>query len=791
MATSPARSACPALRLRSLAVTALCGLAAAGATLPAGAAPALTASPAAAAPAQATGIAAVHRSGQTFLTWNQSVDANVERYRIYRHDAAIDAASLSQATLIWEGWEGSGDFHADRYFRPIAGVWEARYHDRYVIEDGGSELPAGTELLVWTLRDSDLGGQASLDAYYAVTAVDSSGVENVTDFGPGNATGAVTESVDEPAPVRTLSIVGNQAYVYIQYLDCRDVNVTFTAPNSENLYYGLDPQEPSIANAVSYAFTYVVLPPELNGCDTESSYPVLVRLHGHGGNTIRPMTADPDPTWCPVYRIYPTDIRNTWWFGNARDHDYRVDLDIQPTDAIVNYTEQRVLRMVRDLSRDPLFGAKVDLDRTYLVGHSMGGSGTLAMALRYPNVFAAAHASQPMTNYKTSGDAGGQDWKPAIEPFWGTIADAVPIELDGPEGLADHLKVCDGTPIWDWQNHQQQLVDRRGSDFVPMGIDHGLQDLIIEFATQGQPVYANLDQALTCWAGEVQDALHQPSGLSTIPMPYEPENGLPFHGFEAVLSETVPGCGDFSDDPPLPPVASGIYADSVTWSASWDNWDGDPIDTADLWQMALRTLDGATRTLDVTPRRLQEFTVEPGVEYVWANERIASGAIVRSERFVPDADGLLVVDDLQVTGVGNRLAIRRPFVATPESISVSAGGSQAMSLWAGDDQAGNIYVVLGTASGTTPGLPVGNKTLPLNIDAYFNATLTNPYSGAIQPAFATLDADGRAAATLTLPAASDPVLAGLSLHHAFVTLDVSSGIQIEVISNAEPLALTP
>ena len=71
---------------------------------------------------------------------------------------------------------------------------------------------------------------------------------------------------------------------------------------------------------------------------------------------------------------------------------------------VENFTEQRILRMVKDLLADPVHGPEIDPDRVYVAGVSMGGSGTLSMASRYPTVFAAAYADLPMTNYATSGD---------------------------------------------------------------------------------------------------------------------------------------------------------------------------------------------------------------------------------------------------------------------------------------------------------------------------------------------------------------------------------------------------
>lgn len=92
--------------------------------------------------------------------------------------------------------------------------------------------------------------------------------------------------------------------------------------------------------------------------------------------------------------------------------------------------------------------------------------------------------------------------------------------------------------------------------------------------------------------------------------------------------------------------------------------------------------------------------------------------------------------------------------------------------------ASELYVLLGSASGASPGFfPAAGVHVPLNMDAYFDATL--PYNN---PSFLTmsvgvLDGTGSASATLDLslvPAALPmllPSLVGLEIHHAAIILD--------------------
>ncbi len=129
-------------------------------------------------------------------------------------------------------------------------------------------------------------------------------------------------------------------------------------------------------------------------------------------------------------------------------------------------------------------------------------------------------------------------------------------------------------------------------------------------------------------------------------------------------------------------------------------------------------------------------------------------------------------------------------VADLPSISVSGGGTQSLSLAAGASLAGESYWILGSISGMAPGLPLGAFTLPVNLDAYTLVTLTEPNAGALVDTLGTLDGTGKASAAITLPPASNPNWAGLSLHHAFFAFDFGAA-EVLSVSNAVQLDLLP
>ena len=88
-----------------------------------------------------------------------------------------------------------------------------------------------------------------------------------------------------------------------------------------------------------------------------------------------------------------------------------------------------------------------------------------------------------------------------------------------------------------------------------------------------------------------------------------------------------------------------------------------------------------------------------------------------------------------------------------------------LSLSAGAQRAGQAYWMFGSATGTAPGLVLDGNNVPLVFDAYFRLTLRNPFAGPFANFVGTLDAQGKATASVTtLP---DPGLQGVNLFHAF------------------------
>jgi hypothetical protein len=126
----------------------------------------------------------------------------------------------------------------------------------------------------------------------------------------------------------------------------------------------------------------------------------------------------------------------------------------------------------------------------------------------------------------------------------------------------------------------------------------------------------------------------------------------------------------------------------------------------------------------------------------------------------------------------------RPTLVADTPVLPQGGGTVHFTLTAGASYAGRDYFLLGSASGTEPGTTLpGGGTLPLNADKVSKYILAN-YNGPTLLDFRdTLDANGRATATLDV--SSVPLPAGTILHFGYTTENPpdfqSNPVAVEVI----------
>jgi len=568
------------------------------------------------------GINAFRRGGQTFLTWNE---ANAQTgYHVYRSSQPITDATLSSATRLTERW---GALDATTSLHRMTGDGAPA---NFVINDLSAPLADDKGLFVYTTQEDEAGA-----SYYAVTEV--RGGSEVLTVVPGQT--ATTESIDEqfgaPQPILVSSVNNGRGRIYTQFMDYANWNPTLKG----------------------YAFNYAVALPA--GYNPSISYPLRVELHAYGGRYRFVEQTEFD--W-PVIQLFPDDpgssvgLLHTWWFGFAAEHDYRTSATPQGG-TIANFTEQRVMRAIDEVIRDP--GLNVDTNLIHAFGHSMGASGVLSLGMRYGNVFSGIYASEPMTNFRTS---------PVFEnefiSLWGNKAPNLMIENSGPysENIRQYgIGGSSPTLVWDWMDHPRQLARRGGEDMAYLMIDHGKQDTVIDWQTQGRPFV----RALT-------DSKHGFSGRSLGDFSH---TWLEFRGvvssvFGFGISENTgwvygrdssfPGIHNASGSGAVDAGSAGddSYNMNIEWSTPWLIFDQSIVDQANRYEISMRSTSGGDQTADITPRRTSAFKPSVGQTCSWTAVSISSGNSVGQGSGFVDSMGLFTALQAPIlSGSGSRLRI--------------------------------------------------------------------------------------------------------------------------------------
>jgi hypothetical protein len=93
-------------------------------------------------------------------------------------------------------------------------------------------------------------------------------------------------------------------------------------------------------------------------------------------------------------------------------------------------------------------------------------------------------------------------------------------------------------------------------------------------------------------------------------------------------------------------------------------------------------------------------------------------------------------------------------------------------------------------TGTSPGLPAGTFTLPLNLDAYTLITLNSPNTPPLGMSLGFLNGSGKGTSTFGIPPGTSGTLAGITVHHAYVVINLFTGA-IDYASNAAGVMLLP
>jgi pimeloyl-ACP methyl ester carboxylesterase len=294
------------------------------------------------------------------------------------------------------------------------------------------------------------------------------------------------------------------------------------------------------------------------------------------------------------------------------------------------YSQRRMLSFLDWMAKK----WKVDLARTFVAGSSMGGSGAPMLAIRYPERIAwciswvGVHTPAESPTFKNSyANSYG-------EPEW-------------------QVKFEDGTPVWDHFDDTWYLRQYPEKEIGLITFSNGKNDNAI-----GWPQAAEFHRALQetkrphvfVWgqAGHGQRATMPVSlGERVLPIDVRIDQTLP--AFTHCSLDDDPGDGDPD------------HGDAKGQSNLYLYWEtADIVERASLWEMTVGLIAKAPKndgTVDITPRRCQQFRAKPGARLKWTNS-VDGKALQRGEA-TADEHGLVTLEKVRVTKAKHRIRIER------------------------------------------------------------------------------------------------------------------------------------
>ncbi len=333
--------------------------------------------------------------------------------------------------------------------------------------------------------------------------------------------------------------------------------------------------------------------------------PLFVSLHSAGGTgeqefewrkanpEVRNIYAIPDG----FYGMFPNCGGNTddeWWYGGrpAMNKDVTEEWKEKSTTELLP-VEKRILAEIAWVVEK----YKIDPNRIYLSGNSMGGSGTLGLGMRHGDVFAAIKANVP---------AG----------IWHAYDRLQMAEEDAPEGMPEPPVCLDySAPNDQWSMFHEYMFDavaKRKYSYIAYWGDFG---------------HENRDEKVAL----VNDLFNT------------------FDWLSIRKNEAYPVFTNGSTDDDCPWPATSAPAGQRGAYYRWSN----KVDAPERFEMELRLATSKEidsklfvvpkeSVADVSLRRLQEFKIGPNEEIEWRFGP-ASGSVVA------DKNGLATIPELTIT----------------------------------------------------------------------------------------------------------------------------------------------
>ncbi|KKL79128.1 hypothetical protein LCGC14_2017940, partial [marine sediment metagenome] len=571
-------------------------------------------------PPQVTGVKALHRAGQTFITFTEAgpLDGDGKltwgRYKrlladakdplvycIYAHDKPITAASISSAKLLArvkplsaynvnarnrEYLIGQAMTKSDemgelaKHYNGEISRWhmDSLRMDRYplrrfAIDEKAGPLPPGTGLYVH--QPSKAGKR-----YYAVVSR-RGGVENARDISAANTVGPVSEAVGPGAPVRQGKGLWGP---HFDWPGTRWVYVQWCAPPLSprpNMYFNWSVLVPPGAGDADT--------PVLPGMQSSAKVPAELYFHRGGYSYAQPggkMLLD-------SIQIAPHDYPASSWYGF---NDAWGTLKSFRRGTVSNHTQRRIIAFLEWAKR----AFPIDPDQVI----ASGSDGAAALALNFPDMFAYVR----VTGFDRSGvlDPKAEGRYAAV---WG---------LKSPEITDDR-----GRPSWRWA-YLDELALAQTEDlplFTCLGASWGVDKGYAKGDGRFYRAMLKANQPLiACWGW---------NGARNLG-PVSKYTGR-WWGHRLSRNVPVPAVSNSTRDHGK--EQSGLAGGGYNWK--------DVKDTPKSFRI---TLTGGKGTFDFTPRRLRRFEIRPSEKVRWSAESLPGSRRGKDQKLPEPQSGVVTAN---------------------------------------------------------------------------------------------------------------------------------------------------
>lgn len=553
-----------------------------------------------------TGIRAEYRNGQTFVTFNdvaQGEAGSAYRYSLYRSNKPITEENFEQAELCYHGVLNNSATQFGYAFMMKDRLDETK--PRFVLKEGGEPLPMWSGVAVRTVTKDGA-------SYYAVVATDDRWQKKLTPIVLGES--ATTEPVQEKvAPIQPILLGDSKTRVG------RYPSTIVSGKEGLPLQLSLHGSQSSGGAAAQWGDLYIYFgTPEMGWRD---GLPGIFSVHegpaGEGGRQLI---------------LFPRDaIENprgdrpieTCWFGY-----YCVPFGASHTEPrAYPFTENRLKWMVEWV----IDRYKVDPNRVYSVGQSMGAMGSTQFSFRQPEIFAAVYPRLGRVRQSWM-PAVGFDLSPSINKGrW----DQPALMYDG---KSDYFK--------DWMDSVKWVSEHK-EDLPFYAFCFGRNDWVATWQDQIDMVNA-LTKSKHGFAFSWNNAGHDSVGAGAMQVLIK---YYPSHKFSRNQSYPAFGNSSINDDMGKGDKTDGDLVGGINLGFDWS----DVVDESDRWSIRISNdLCTDVMTVDVTPRRCQKFKAKPGDTFQWTNSAGGKGE-VRADEW-----GLVTVEKVRIKpGEATTLTITR------------------------------------------------------------------------------------------------------------------------------------